>query len=327
MSCTPFAATLPTSPPWRSGCWRAGGRLARDLDGTVDYWHGALRARSHAAGHRARRHALVGRHLRPSRADLGVPQPGRHGLGPRPPARLLTRTARTPSCRRCCSRRRPGTPRASSTTARSRARSKTARAAGLTRACTRSTGSARPRRRSTRRSTDYLRFVERAVDHIGGPVNLVGDCQGGWLATIYAALHPEQVHTLTIAGAPIDFHAGDGVIQDYVQFLPPRDLRFYEGVVALGGGVLKGEFMLNGFIAHQARERDREAHPAARPHPRRGARRAPPCLRGLVQAHAGHPRRLLPLDRRAPVPRQRADPRRPGDRGAARRPGARSPAR
>ena len=40
-------------------------------------------------------------------------------------------------------------------------------------------------------------------------MNLVGDCQGGWLATIYAALHPERVNTLTIAGAPIDFHAGD----------------------------------------------------------------------------------------------------------------------
>ncbi|MEJ7718849.1 MAG: hypothetical protein WKF31_13125 [Thermoleophilaceae bacterium] len=34
----------------------------------------------------------------------------------------------------------------------------------------------------------------------GGPVNLVGDRQGGWLAAIYAALHPEQINTLTIAG-------------------------------------------------------------------------------------------------------------------------------
>ena len=49
---------------------------------------------------------------------------------------------------------------------------------------------------------------------IGGPVNLIGDCQGGWLATIYAALHPEHVNTLTIAGAPIDFHAGDAVIHE-----------------------------------------------------------------------------------------------------------------
>ena len=50
----------------------------------------------------------------------------------------------------------------------------------------------------------------------GGRVNLVGDCQGGWLAAIYAALHPERVNTLTIAGAPIDFHAGDAVIHDSV---------------------------------------------------------------------------------------------------------------
>ncbi len=26
---------------------------------------------------------------------------------------------------------------------------------------------------------DYLDFVDRCVEHIGGPVNLVGDCQGG----------------------------------------------------------------------------------------------------------------------------------------------------
>ncbi len=95
---------------------------------------------------------------------------------------------------------------------------------------------------------DYLAVAERAVEVIGGgPLNLVGDCQGGWLATIYAALHPEQVHTLTIAGAPIDFH-GDAVIHDWVGYLSPLDLTFYEEVVRLGGGVLKGEFMLNGFI-------------------------------------------------------------------------------
>jgi poly(3-hydroxyalkanoate) synthetase len=97
---------------------------------------------------------------------------------------------------------------------------------------------------------DYLEFVDRALAHIGdGPVNLVGDCQGGWLATIYAALHPERVNTLTIAGAPIDFYAGNPVIGDYVKFHGRSgDLSFYESVVALGGGVLKGEFMLNGFI-------------------------------------------------------------------------------
>src|SRR3954454_8152964 len=44
--------------------------------------------------------------------------------------------------------------------------------------------------------SDYLGEIAAAVEHIGGPVNLVGDCQGGWLATIYAALHPENVNTL-----------------------------------------------------------------------------------------------------------------------------------
>jgi poly(3-hydroxyalkanoate) synthetase len=97
---------------------------------------------------------------------------------------------------------------------------------------------------------DYLALVERAVEHIGAPVNLVGDCQGGWLAAIYAALHPDQVNTLTLAGAPIDFHAGDAVIDGYVKMLDPNDdLSFYRSIVAAGGGVLKGELMLNGFIA------------------------------------------------------------------------------
>jgi poly(3-hydroxybutyrate) depolymerase len=97
--------------------------------------------------------------------------------------------------------------------------------------------------------TDYLGVIERGVREIGGPVNLVGDCQGGWLAAIYAALRPEDVHTLTIAGAPIDFQAGNPVIGDWVQALGGSgDLSFYEWVVDRGGGVLKGEHILNGFI-------------------------------------------------------------------------------
>ncbi|MGW0024978.1 alpha/beta fold hydrolase [Rhodococcus sp. NPDC003383] len=54
---------------------------------------------------------------------------------------------------------------------------------------------------------EHLAVVAEAVAHLGGRVNLIGDSQGGWLATVYAALHPDEVHTLTVAGAPIDFHA------------------------------------------------------------------------------------------------------------------------
>ena len=42
-------------------------------------------------------------------------------------------------------------------------------------------------------------FITRAVDLIAGPegtVNIVGDCQGGWEATLWAALHPGRVNTL-----------------------------------------------------------------------------------------------------------------------------------
>jgi poly(3-hydroxyalkanoate) synthetase len=99
--------------------------------------------------------------------------------------------------------------------------------------------------------TDYLAEVHAAVEEAGdgGRVNLVGDCQGGWLAAIYAALHPERVNTLTVAGAPIDFHAGDAVIHESVQALSDDDLSFFRALVARGDGVLKGEFLLGGFIA------------------------------------------------------------------------------
>ena len=98
--------------------------------------------------------------------------------------------------------------------------------------------------------TDYLAEVHAAVQKAGGRgrVNLVGDCQGGWLAAIYAALHPERVNTLTIAGAPIDFHAGGAVIHESVEALSDDDLSFFRALVRQGNGVLKGEFLLGGFI-------------------------------------------------------------------------------
>ena len=64
-------------------------------------------------------------------------------------------------------------------------------------------------------------MIDRAVEHAGGSVNLIGDCQGGWLATIYAALRPGRINTLTIAGAPIDFHCGEPVIHAALTALAP----------------------------------------------------------------------------------------------------------
>ncbi|MDG3011186.1 alpha/beta hydrolase [Rhodococcus sp. D2-41] len=50
--------------------------------------------------------------------------------------------------------------------------------------------------------------VDAAIEHLGVPVNLVSFSQSGWLAAMYTARHPDRVHTLTVASAPIDFSLG-----------------------------------------------------------------------------------------------------------------------
>jgi poly(3-hydroxyalkanoate) synthetase len=122
-----------------------------------------------------------------------------------------------------------------------------ARAAGLTRLWSLDwVGATHETKDST--IEDYVAVVDRAVDTLGGRVNLVGDCQGGWLAAIYAALHPEKVHTLTLAGAPIDTHAGAPQIADWLALFGSADMAFYRALVASGGGVLPGRYQLGGFI-------------------------------------------------------------------------------
>ena len=108
--------------------------------------------------------------------------------------------------------------------------------------------------------TDYLDVIFEAVTDLGGVVNLVGDCQGGWLAVIYAALYPQTVHTLTIAGAPIDFHAGEPLIHDWLRVLSPdRDMDFYRRIVRANDGVMPGAFLLAGFMTMQPdKEIDRQ---------------------------------------------------------------------
>lgn len=95
---------------------------------------------------------------------------------------------------------------------------------------------------------DYMALLRETTDLLGGKVNLVGDCQGGWLATIFAALHPERVNSLAIAGAPIDFHAGEPLIHDWVKVLAPGgDMSFFRSAVDQNDGLLPGRFLLDGF--------------------------------------------------------------------------------
>jgi polyhydroxyalkanoate depolymerase len=91
---------------------------------------------------------------------------------------------------------------------------------------------------------NYLSELNVCVDDLDGKVNLIGLCQGGWLSAMYASRFPSKVNTLVLAGAPIDTDAGEGKIKEYAHTLP---MEFFEELVAMGGGVLKGEFMLQGF--------------------------------------------------------------------------------
>ncbi|MBW0115632.1 DUF3141 domain-containing protein [Pseudonocardia abyssalis] len=100
--------------------------------------------------------------------------------------------------------------------------------------------------------TDYLDLIDRSIRRMGGRANLVGDCQGGWLAAIYAALYPERVHTLTLAGAPIDFHAGESVIASSTRAMTGAlGLAPYKALVKVGGGNMPGRAVLANFIAIQ----------------------------------------------------------------------------
>jgi polyhydroxyalkanoate depolymerase len=91
---------------------------------------------------------------------------------------------------------------------------------------------------------NYLADMVVAIDDLGGRVNLIGLCQGGWVAAMIASRFPDKVNTLVLAGAPIDTDAGNGVIKRMAHETP---LSFYEELVALGGGVMKGKFMLQGW--------------------------------------------------------------------------------
>jgi hypothetical protein len=54
---------------------------------------------------------------------------------------------------------------------------------------------------------------------------------------------------MTVAGAPIDAHAGDSAIADYVRL--GGGMTPYRLAVELGGGMLRGSLMLGAFVALQ----------------------------------------------------------------------------
>lgn len=83
----------------------------------------------------------------------------------------------------------------------------------------------------------YLADLNVAVDEIGAPVDLVGLCQGGWMALAYAARFPNKVRKLVLAGAPIDTDAGASRVSAAAHTLP---LSVFDELARLGDGRVLG---------------------------------------------------------------------------------------
>jgi len=88
---------------------------------------------------------------------------------------------------------------------------------------------------------DYLAALNVLVDELGGGVDLIGLCQGGWMALIYAARFPAKVRRLVLAGAPIDIAAGKSRLSELTCNTPTA---LFTELVALGEGRLLGHHML-----------------------------------------------------------------------------------
>src|SRR5260370_30832286 len=88
---------------------------------------------------------------------------------------------------------------------------------------------------------DYLAALNVLVDELGGAVDLIGLCQGGWMALIYAAPFPGKVRKLVLAGAPIDIAAGKSKLSDLANNTPSS---IFKELVELGHGRILGDRLL-----------------------------------------------------------------------------------
>lgn len=88
---------------------------------------------------------------------------------------------------------------------------------------------------------NYLADLNVAVDELGPQVDLIGLCQGGWLALVYAARFPSKVRRLVLVGAPVDIAAAKSSLSNFAADVP---LNSFHELVRLGEGIVHGQQML-----------------------------------------------------------------------------------
>ncbi|MGL4325758.1 MAG: alpha/beta fold hydrolase, partial [Beijerinckiaceae bacterium] len=87
----------------------------------------------------------------------------------------------------------------------------------------------------------YLADLNVLVDDFGPPVQLVGLCQGGWLAAAYAARFPHKVSRLVLVGAPLDMAAAPSALSGIARQTPHAAVA---QLLAANDGLLPGELMM-----------------------------------------------------------------------------------
>jgi poly(3-hydroxybutyrate) depolymerase len=87
----------------------------------------------------------------------------------------------------------------------------------------------------------YLADLNVLVDELGGTVDLIGLCQGGWLALIYAARFSAKVRKLVLAGAPVDNGAGASGLTQIARDTP---ISIFKELVDVGQGRILGQHVL-----------------------------------------------------------------------------------
>jgi poly(3-hydroxyalkanoate) synthetase len=92
------------------------------------------------------------------------------------------------------------------------------------------------------RIDSYLSDLNTAVDGFDGPVDLVGLCQGGWLAALYAARFSNKVRRLVLVGAPIDLEAASSQLSHITSGMPVSVL---QALVDAGDGLVPGRRLLD----------------------------------------------------------------------------------
>lgn len=82
-------------------------------------------------------------------------------------------------------------------------------------------------------------FILRSINQ--PQINLLGKCQGGTFAAMYASLHPEKIKNLVTIAAPFDFDVEDGLLFKWAKYMNIDSL-------VDGYGMIPGDFLNISFI-------------------------------------------------------------------------------